>query len=90
MMNARKTGAIINLQEKMIETRVWKVSRGLTCADDKFRLCGKHRETVDHLLAGCKLLAGNDYLTRHNRTLMILAKQWAKEFELIKHTNKMV
>ena len=49
----------------------------------KCRLCGEHRETVDHLLAGCKLLAGNDYLTRHNRALIILAMQWAKEFKLI-------
>ena len=82
-LESRKTGAIMNLQEKMVKTRVWKVSRGLTCADDKCRLCGEHRETVDHLLARCKLLAGNDYLTRHNRALMTLAMQWAKEFELI-------
>ena len=82
-LEPRKTGAIMNLQENMLETRVWKVTRGLICADDKCRLCGEHRQTVDHLLAGCKLLAGNDHLTRHNRTLMILAVQWAKEFELI-------
>ena len=68
----RKTGAIMNLQKKMVETKVWKVSRGLTCADDKGRLCGEHRETVDHLLAGCKLLDGNDYFARHNRALMLL------------------
>ena len=30
-LEPRKTGAIMNLQEKMVETRVWKVSRGLTC-----------------------------------------------------------
>ena len=64
----------------MVETRIWKVSRGLTCTDDDCRLCGEHRETVDHLLAGCRSLAGNDYLTRHNRILMILAVQWAKEY----------
>ena len=56
-LEPRKTGAIMNLQEKMVERKVWKVSRGLTCADDKCKLCGEHRETVDHLLAGCKLLA---------------------------------
>ena len=60
-LEPRKTGAIMNLQEKVVETRVWKVSTGLICADDKCRLCGEHRETVDHLLAGCKMLAGNDY-----------------------------
>ena len=74
----------MNLQGKMVETRVWKVSRRLTCADDKCRLCGEHRGTVYHLLAGRKLLAGNDYLTRHNRALVTLAVQWVKEFELMK------
>ena len=74
-LEPRKTGAIMNLQEKVVEARVWKVSRGLTCADNKCRLCGEHGETVDHLLAGCRSLAGNDYLTRHNRALMILAAQ---------------
>ena len=29
------------------------------------------------------MLAGNDYVTRQNRALMISAMQWAKEFELI-------
>ena len=33
----------------------------------------EHRGTVDHLLAGSKVLAGTDCLTRHNRALMILA-----------------
>ena len=51
-LEPRKTLAIMNLQEKIVETRVWKVSRALTCADDKCRLCEEHRETVDHLLAG--------------------------------------
>ena len=41
-LEPRKSGAIMNLQEKMVETRVWKASRGLTCADDKCRLCGEH------------------------------------------------
>ena len=63
----------------MVKTRVWEVSRGLTYADDIYRLCGEHRETVDHLLAGCRSLAGNDYLTIN----LMISCAMGKEFQLI-------
>ena len=44
---------------------------------------GGHGETVEHLVAGCRVLANSEYLTRHNRALMILAVAWAKEYKLI-------
>ena len=34
-------------------------------------------------MAGCKVLANSEYLARHNRTLMILAIAWAKEYNLV-------
>ena len=82
-LDPRKTAAIVNMMEKMIETRVWKVSRGLPCVNVKCRVCGEQKETVDHLLAGCKMLAPSEYIRRHNRALMIFAVQWAKEYKLI-------
>ena len=75
--------AIVNMLEKMIETKVWKVERGLTCDNVKCRVCGEQEETVEHLLAGCKMLAGSEYTRRHNRALMILAVQLAIEHQLI-------
>lgn len=65
-----------------VETRVWKVARGLTL-DKCCRECKERDETVEHLVAGCKVLANSEYLTRHNRALMIMALAWAKEFGLI-------
>ena len=51
---------------------LWKGSRGLAeCS--KCRLCGQQRETVEHLLPGCKVLANSEYLTRHNRAF------WSEE-----------
>ena len=38
---------------------------------------------MEHIVAGCKVLANSEYLTRHNRALMIMAVNWAKEYELI-------
>ena len=47
------------------------------------RLCGEQKETVEHLLAGCKVLANSEYLARHSRALMIIAVAWAKEYSLV-------
>ena len=66
----------------MIETRAWKKIRGLV-ADDKCRLCGDHREIVQHPLFGCKKLAGSEYVKRHDNTLKVLAVKWAIENGLL-------
>ena len=68
--------------EQMVETRAWKAARGLI-EDERCRICFSHGETVEHLVAGCRVLANSEYLTRHNRALMILADAYAKECELI-------
>ena len=54
----RNTASIFTLQEQMAETRVWKKLSGLI-DKDKCQLCGERVETVRHLLAGCKKLAGS-------------------------------
>ena len=51
----RKTASLFALQEQMVESRAWKKIRGLI-EDDKCRLCGEHRETIQHLLSRCKKL----------------------------------
>ena len=64
-----KVGSIIQMQERMVETRAWKKNRGLI-VEDQCRLCGKFSESLDHLLSGCEKLAGSEYLKRHNNALM--------------------
>ena len=68
--------------EQMVETKSWKFNRGLV-ENNKCRLCGEYKETVEHLLAGCKILANSDYLSRHNRALMVFAVAWSKEHKLL-------
>ena len=81
--DARKVSAIINMQEQVIETRGWKASRGLTVTTENCRLCDAYKETVMHILSGCKVLAGSDYLKRHNNVLMVLIVEWAKQESLL-------
>ena len=64
-----KTAGIMNTLEQMVETRKWKAMRGIGDTDGKCRLCGQHDETVQHLLAGCDILAGVEYLSRHYNAL---------------------
>jgi len=82
-INPKKVGAIINMQEQMVETRAWKKNRGIDIQTDKCRLCGKCSEGVLHLASGCQLLAGTDYLNRHNNVLKVLMTAWAIENKLL-------
>ena len=66
-----KSSAIMLMIDQIVETRAWKKIGGLT-QNSQFRLC-KKQETVKHVLAGCKMLASNEYLGRHNRALMVVA-----------------
>ena len=68
-----KTAGIMGLLEQVMETQKWKVFGGIGGGDGKCRLCKKFDETVQHLLAGCEILAGTKYLARHNNALMVLA-----------------
>ena len=81
-LHGRKTSSIMTMLEQMVETRSWKAARGLT-QDKRCRVCYERDETIEHLVAGCKVLANNEYLLRHNRALMIMAVAWAKEYELV-------
>ena len=81
-LNPGKKAAIMTMLEQMVETRSRKEARRLT-DDGSCRICTKHSETVEHLVAGCTKLANSEYLTRHNRALMILAVAWAKQQELV-------
>ena len=61
--------------EQMVGTR--KALRGMEVESEICRLCADKRETVHHLLVSCKVLAGNEYVRRHN-ALMVLAVEWGR------------
>ena len=81
-LSPRKAAAIMTMLEQMVETRSWKQTRGLM-EDGRCRVYFQHSETVEHLVAGCQKLADSEYISRHDRVLMILAVAWAKKHGLI-------
>ena len=58
--------------EQMAETRGWKVARGLI-ENGRCRLCREFNETIEHFVAGCKMIASSEHLARHNRALVVMA-----------------
>ena len=82
-LNPEKTSSIIQMCEQMVETKYWKKIRGLPTQDDKCRVCGKFVENVQHILAGCEMLAGDQYLKRHNKALSLFAFEFGKRNQII-------
>ena len=72
----RKTASIFAVQDQMVETKAWKLLRGLV-NEDKCRICGDFRETVQQLPAGYKKLTDSEYVKRHGNALKVLAVRWA-------------
>ena len=86
-LNPGKTAVIMTMLKQVVEKRSWKEAWGLT-SDVSCRICTQHSETVEHLVVGCTKLANIEYLTSHNRELIILAVAWAKQQELVGRTIK--
>ena len=72
----RRTSTIKSMIEQMIETRAWRNVRGLT--ENSHHRLFKEQETVQHFLAGCKMLARSKYLTRNHKAVMVMAVVWEK------------
>ena len=60
-LTPRKIASIMTVIEQMVQTRGWKVARGLT-GNGKCPLCREFNETAEHLVAGCKTIASSECL----------------------------
>ena len=63
----------------MVEIRIRKALRGVDVESENCMLCSLKRETVHYWLSGCTVLAGSEYLQRHNKALMVFVVEWAKK-----------
>ena len=57
---------IIASQDQALNTRSIEARVDHTRHDPRFRLCKDTPETVQHIAAGCKILAAKAYMERHN------------------------
>ena len=75
---------MIELYEQLLPTKVYTTQKTRTTQGDaSFRLCGKEKETIPHILSGCSTLAQSKYLDRHNAALKILFLEKCKDLKLV-------
>ncbi|XP_066904374.1 uncharacterized protein [Halyomorpha halys] len=74
-------GFVVAIQDQVIATRSYRnhVLKDAT-ASDKCRLCSVALESIQHITGGCGLLAGTEYLQRHNHVAKILHQELAIKF----------
>jgi hypothetical protein len=51
---------------------------------DECRKCGKEGETIEHIFSGCKIMAKEEYLLRHNNVAKVVHQELAHRIQLIK------
>ncbi|TWW69428.1 ATP-dependent Clp protease proteolytic subunit, mitochondrial [Takifugu flavidus] len=69
-------------QEQALSTRATEARVYHTRQDPRCRLCGDAPETVQHITAGCKMLAGKAYMERHNQVAGIVYRNICTEYGL--------
>lgn len=50
---------------------------------DECRKCGEKGETVEHIISGCKTMAGEEYTKRHNSIAKVIHQELAHKCKLI-------
>lgn len=81
-------GFLLSIQDGVVATKNYrKYILKEDMPDDKCRRCGEIRETIEHIISGCKTLAPNEYLERHNISAKIIHQELAIQSKLI-HTRK--
>lgn len=74
-------GFIAAIQDQVIMTRAYKKRiLGENIGNIKCRMCGEKEETLDHLMAGCSVMAPKAYLDRHNRIAKIVHQSLRSRF----------
>ena len=82
-MMPEKVSSIIDMVEQMVETKIRVRGTGRRVEDVRCRVCRNYNETVQHWLTGCTPLAATEYTERHNKALMALEVEWAKQEGLL-------
>uniref|UniRef100_A0A087XGF1 Reverse transcriptase zinc-binding domain-containing protein n=2 Tax=Poecilia formosa TaxID=48698 RepID=A0A087XGF1_POEFO len=73
---------ILAAQEQALNTRAIEAQIYHTRQDPRCRLCKEASETVQHITAGCKMLAGKAYMERHNQVASIVYRNICAEYGL--------
>lgn len=80
-------GFLLAIQDHVIATKSYqKHILKKKIDDDLCRKCHLQQENVEHIIGGCKILAGTSYTERHNIAAKIIHQEIALTHNLIKDT----
>ena len=75
-------GLIIAAQDQALPTNYLK-SKYHTSKSPLCRLCNERVETIEHIVAGCKVLAGKEYMERHNKVAAAIHWSLCKKHQIM-------
>ncbi|CAH1393385.1 unnamed protein product [Nezara viridula] len=76
-------GFLFAIQEQVIATKAYRKHICGEGIDDLCRLCKKAVESIQHVTSGCTILAGKEYLQRHNNAAKVVHQAMAQKMELV-------
>ena len=83
-LTANTESLIMAAQEQVLPTRQLQTEIYYTKDDPRCRLCKDAPETIQHIISGCKQLAGNAYTERHNHVTGVVYRSLCDEYGLNK------
>ena len=86
-LKAESEGLILAAQDQSLMTRNFEANVLKNGANPSCRLCDKAVETVDHLVAGCSVLAPTEYKARHDRVGQYLHWNICKHYNIKTEAN---
>ena len=79
---------IMAAQEQAVSTRSIEAGVYHTRQDSRCKLCRDALETIQHITAGCKMLAGRAYMERHNQLAGIVYGNFCAKYGLAVQRSK--
>lgn len=76
-------GFMVAIQDRVIATKNYRRYILHEDVEDRCRKCNSVGETIEHVVAGCSVLAGSAYLDRHNEVAKIVHQQLALKHNLV-------
>ena len=84
-MKKHTESLLMAAQEQSLRTRYIKWAIDKTTDDPKCRWCGEINESVQHLVAGCSILASSEYKDRHNKAASIVHWRMCQKYGIDVH-----
>ncbi|XP_078050794.1 uncharacterized protein LOC144477179 [Augochlora pura] len=77
-------GFMMAIQDQVIATKNYRkyIIKDNAIENDTCRKCHQTKETIDHIISGCKLMAGQEHVDRHNIAAKIIHQTIKQAYEI--------